>query len=112
MVNLAVIHACCVTRSKRTCNSCITSEELLLAKTFLDTLTTSPSNVFILFSSNAELKEYILIELPETIQEKYPNKHGLLLRMLYGLKQSPREWYGLVSGLPLSLHFQRTHVDH
>ncbi|OQD94305.1 hypothetical protein PENVUL_c145G09383 [Penicillium vulpinum] len=40
----------------------------------------------------AELKEPIEIELPEGQREEHPDQIGLLMKTIYGLKQSPREW--------------------
>jgi hypothetical protein len=38
-----------------------------------------------------EITEEIYIHLPEGFRDDFPGKYGLLLKTLYGLKQSPRE---------------------
>ncbi|KGO51188.1 Reverse transcriptase, RNA-dependent DNA polymerase [Penicillium expansum] len=79
---------------------------------------------------NADIKEAIYIELPENqvaggaqqiasetkkITRLAPilgDKIGLLMRTVYGLKQSPREWYMLLHDALLSIGFQKIHADH
>ncbi|KGO62116.1 hypothetical protein PEX2_013290 [Penicillium expansum] len=60
----------------------------------------------------AELKEPIEIELPEIQREEYPDHIGLLMKTIYGLKQSPREWYSLLHDVLVSIGFDRTQSDH
>ncbi|KAJ5462264.1 hypothetical protein N7530_010469 [Penicillium desertorum] len=62
----------------------------------------------------AELKEPIEIELPEGMQDEYPAADfiGLLQKTIYGLKQSPREWYRLLHDVLISIGFVRTQSDH
>lgn len=60
----------------------------------------------------AELKEPIEIELPEGLKDKYPNDIGLLMKTIYGLKQSPREWYALLHDVMISMGLARTQSDH
>jgi hypothetical protein len=60
----------------------------------------------------AELKEPIEIELPEIQREEYPDHIGLLMKTIYGLKQSPREWYSLLHDVLVSMGFDRTQSDH
>jgi hypothetical protein len=60
----------------------------------------------------AELKEPIEIELPEIQREEFPGKIGLLIKTIYGLKQSPREWYQLLNDVLISIGFLRTQSDH
>ncbi|KAL2704805.1 hypothetical protein AAEP93_000055 [Penicillium crustosum] len=60
----------------------------------------------------AELKELIEIKLPEGQRELYPDDIGLLMKTIYGLKQSPREWYRLLHDVLISMGFTRTQSDH
>ncbi|KAG0153774.1 hypothetical protein PDIDSM_2429 [Penicillium digitatum] len=60
----------------------------------------------------AELKEPIEIELPEIQREEYPDHIGLLMKTIYGLKQSPREWYSLLHDVLVSMGFDHTQSDH
>ncbi|KAJ5124616.1 Reverse transcriptase RNA-dependent DNA polymerase [Penicillium bovifimosum] len=60
----------------------------------------------------AELKEPIEIKLPEGQQEEHPGFIGLLEKTIYGLKQSPREWYHLLHDVLISMGFVRTQSDH
>jgi len=59
---------------------------------------------------NSELKESIYIELPEGFKEE--GMVGQLLQTLYGLKQSPREWYLTIHNFLITAGFYRTHADH
>jgi hypothetical protein len=61
---------------------------------------------------NAELTEEIYIHLPEGFREKHPGQCGLLQKTLYGLKQSPREWYKVVYDALIALGFIRFDSDH
>jgi hypothetical protein len=47
------------------------------------------------------LKEPIEIGLPEGLEEEHPGCIGLLQKTIYGLKQSPREWYRLLHDLSI-----------
>lgn len=58
---------------------------------------------------NATVKELIYIDLPEGSQQ--PGKCGQLLKTLYGLKQSPREWLQLLTSVLRSLGFQPINAD-
>lgn len=53
----------------------------------------------------AKLKELIEIELPEGLKDQYPDDIGLLMKTIYGLKQSPREWYTLLHDVMVSMGF-------
>ena len=60
---------------------------------------------------NALLKEKVFVEQPEG----YEQGSGMvcrLLRALYGLKQSPREWYITLRDFLVSKGFRRTESDH
>lgn len=59
---------------------------------------------------HALLKESIYVHLPDGL--KQAGKCALLMKTLYGLKQSPREWYQLMHDFLLSIGFKRTHADH
>jgi Reverse transcriptase (RNA-dependent DNA polymerase) len=59
---------------------------------------------------NSELKEVIYVDLPEGFEQA--GKVCLLHKTLYGLKQSPREWYETLRGFLLSIGFTRTYADH
>ena len=56
---------------------------------------------------NAEVKEEIYIKPPEG----FPLPHGMtcfrLIRALYGLKQSPREWYNNINSFLHRTNFKR-----
>lgn len=60
----------------------------------------------------ADLREEIYVELPEIIRDKLPGKCGLLLKTLYGLKQSPREWYQQVHDALIAAGFTKSYVDY
>jgi hypothetical protein len=59
---------------------------------------------------NSDLKEAIYIALPDGFEQS--GKCGLLLKTLYGLKQSPKEWYTTLHDLLVALGLRRTHADH
>ena len=59
---------------------------------------------------NSILKEKIYIWPPEGFEED--GWVWLLIRALYGLKQSPREWYQTLSEFLISQGFQRLESDH
>ncbi len=59
---------------------------------------------------NALLKEIIYVEQPKGYEEG--NMVCLLLRALYGLKQSPREWYFTLRDFLVSIGFKHTESDH
>lgn len=42
---------------------------------------------------NAELNETVYVDIPPGLKDKYPGKTMKLNKCLYGLKQSPREWW-------------------
>ena len=56
------------------------------------------------------IKERILVEQPTDFEEN-ASKVCLLLRALYGLKQSPREWYKTLSDFLIGLGFVRSQYD-
>ena len=58
----------------------------------------------------AGVKERIYVEQPTGFEEEV-SKVCLLLRALYGLKQSPREWYETLAEFLLSLGFVRSQYD-
>lgn len=60
---------------------------------------------------NALLKEIIYVEQPKGYKKK-GNKVCLLLRALYDLKQSPREWYFTLRDFLVSKGFKPTESDH
>ena len=46
---------------------------------------------------NGELREVVYMEQPQGFEEGDPDKVVcLLLKSIYGLKQSPRQWYGKI----------------
>lgn len=59
---------------------------------------------------NAWVKEEIYIHLPEGHQ--IPGMCGRLLRTIYGLKQSGREWFLLFMAFLLSIGFTQSEADH
>lgn len=62
---------------------------------------------------HAELREQVFIDLLETADGPPPaGKVGQLLKTLYGLKQSPMEWYTLLSDALLPDGFIKSHADH
>jgi hypothetical protein len=65
---------------------------------------------FITAFLNSDLKESIYIDLPDGYKE--PGMMGQLQRTLYGLKQSPREWYQTIHNFLVAAGFYRTHADH
>lgn len=58
---------------------------------------------------HALIKELIYIHLPEGCQEA--GKCGRLNKTLYGLKQSPREWFEVLTKFLKSIGFTQTHAD-
>jgi transposase InsO family protein len=59
---------------------------------------------------NSTLKELVYMELPTGYERRgYVCR---LLRTLYGLRQSPREWYNTIRDLMVKIGFRRTHADH
>ncbi|KAJ5497613.1 Reverse transcriptase RNA-dependent DNA polymerase [Penicillium fimorum] len=67
---------------------------------------------------NADIKEAIHIELPENQvaagggDKPQSDKIGLLMKTIYGLKQSPREWYIMLHDALISIGFTKIHADH
>lgn len=61
---------------------------------------------------DALLKEIIYVEQPKGYVKGDSNLVCLLLRALYGLKQSPREWYFTLREFLLSQGFKHTEFDH
>ena len=60
---------------------------------------------------NARLRELIYVEQPKGYEGKI-DLVCLLLRALYGLKQSPREWYFTLRDFLISKGFKHTESDH
>ncbi|KAJ6095264.1 Reverse transcriptase RNA-dependent DNA polymerase [Penicillium sp. IBT 16267x] len=61
---------------------------------------------------HAQLKEALHMELPEPFEAEYPDMCGLLQKTLYGLKQSPREWFNLIRDVLLAEGFTQGTSDH
>ena len=69
---------------------------------------------------NSELKETVYMEIPEGVS--IPVDHSgsgnqqpmacRLLKSIYGLKQSPRAWYGRIHSFFLTYNFVRSESDH
>lgn len=59
---------------------------------------------------NGIIREDVYIRLPEGYTK--PGKVCKLKKTLYGLCQSPREWYEVVHSLMTKFCFTRTHADH
>lgn len=59
---------------------------------------------------NAFLKEIIYVEQPKGYEKG--DYVCLLHRALYGLKQSPREWYYILRDFLVSKGFKHTESDH
>jgi hypothetical protein len=61
---------------------------------------------------NATLKEMIYMKFPAGYKQQDRSATGLqLIRALYGLKQSPREWWYLLSEHLATLKFERLNTD-
>ncbi|KAJ6102323.1 Reverse transcriptase RNA-dependent DNA polymerase [Penicillium sp. IBT 16267x] len=60
---------------------------------------------------HAELKEQIYVDLPEPFAAE-PDKCGLLMKTLYGLKQSPREWHNIIKDALIAAGFSQSDADH
>ncbi|KAI5082639.1 hypothetical protein GOP47_0002382 [Adiantum capillus-veneris] len=61
---------------------------------------------------NGELEEEIyMVQPPYFVHPDYPEYVCRLLRSLYGLKQSPRQWNARFHSFMQSIHFQRLHTD-
>ena len=61
---------------------------------------------------NASVTEEIYIKPPEGFPIDEPNNCFRLKRALYGLKQSPREWYNNVNTFLHSIGFKRLASEH
>jgi hypothetical protein len=61
---------------------------------------------------HAQLKEALHMELPEPFDTDHPDMCGLLQKTLYGLKQSPREWFNLIRDVLLAEGFTQGTSDH
>ncbi|KAJ6090447.1 hypothetical protein N7486_009262 [Penicillium sp. IBT 16267x] len=61
---------------------------------------------------HAQLKEALHMELPEPFDMDHPDMCGLLQKTLYGLKQSPREWFNLIRDVLLAEGFTQGTSDH
>ena len=60
-----------------------------------------------------DLEEEVYMELPEGLQENSnPNQVCKLKKAIYGLKQSPRAWYGKLSQALTEKGFKRSEGDH
>ena len=60
---------------------------------------------------NAKLKEEVYVEVPEGLTVAKGCNCLRLNRALYGLKQSPREWYEDINGFPQSMSFRRLQTE-
>jgi len=61
---------------------------------------------------NATLKEEVYISIPEGLQVAEGCNCLRLNRALYGLKQSPREWYENINGFLQTMGFKRLQSEH
>jgi len=69
---------------------------------------------------NSELDETVYMEIPEGLSIPAPPSSGQyhrplacrLLKSIYGLKQSPRAWYGRIHSFFISNNFVRSDSDH
>ena len=66
---------------------------------------------------HSELEEEVFIEVPEGLHTDLPQDCGTrmvckLVQSIYGLKQSPRAWYGKINQFFLHHGFQRSEQDH
>jgi transposase InsO family protein len=85
-----------------------TSIRVLLALTAIHDLEAQQLDVMNAFL-NAHLKETIYVEMPHGFAQK--DHVCLLLKTLYGLCQSPREWYMAVATLLLQMSFRACYAD-
>jgi hypothetical protein len=84
------------------------SIRVLLALTAIHDLEAHQLDVLNAFL-NADLKETIYMELPHGYEED--GYVALLLKTLYGLRQSPREWYQSVYNLLVKIGFRACESD-
>src|SRR5437868_12390882 len=69
---------------------------------------------------NGELQEEIYMEIPEGVTVPVNNQRSgyqrppacRLIKSIYGLKQSPRAWYGRIHSFFLENGFMRSDLDH
>ena len=61
---------------------------------------------------NGFIEEEVYIEQPQGFEFEYRKTHVCELKKdLYGLKQSPRAWYGKIDSFLTSLGFTKSKVD-
>ncbi|GJY70789.1 retrovirus-related pol polyprotein from transposon TNT 1-94 [Tanacetum coccineum] len=61
---------------------------------------------------NGELKEEVYVSQPKGfVDQDNPSHVYKLKKVLYGLKQGPRAWYGMLSSFLISQHFSKGAVD-
>ena len=62
---------------------------------------------------NGDLKEEVyMVKPPEFVAQGESGKVCRLHKAIYGLKQSPRAWFGKFSEVVLKFGLQRCHSDH
>lgn len=61
---------------------------------------------------NGELEEEVYMDLPPGFNSNGDNKVCLLKKSLYGLKQSPRAWFGRFTKAILNFGYKQAHSDH
>ena len=62
---------------------------------------------------NGDLDEEVYMEIPPGLQtESTRNKVSKLRKSLYGLKQSPRAWYGKFANSIVKLGYSQCEADH
>lgn len=60
---------------------------------------------------NGKLVELVYMELPDGLREEYPGMCVLMLRAIYGLKQSPRVWNQELTNHLINNGFERSYSD-
>ena len=67
---------------------------------------------------NSEVEETVYVDIPEGLNVKEPTTHAdqrivcRLVKSIYGLKQSPRAWYGKINQFFVDHGFERSEQDH
>ena len=61
---------------------------------------------------NGDLEEEVYMELPPGAKQKSLSEVCKLKKTLYGLKQSPRAWFGRFSSMMKEFGYKQSNLDH